>query len=171
MRIELTERAKDKGLMKMELFSNEETDHCIAGVVYEKRMKEGEVIEWLDPILIFKTPIKHGVYDKVVRLAEEAGILILIPEAKNLKSDYYGLSFSGHKTLVKSWGYTSNHLPPNKRWNETRMREAADNWLSDTVLLAEIVSFTWSKIVENMGEKEIITEIQQQYSNKHLIAN
>lgn len=170
MKVELTERARDKGLMKMELFSETEREHCIAGVLYEKRFKEGEVIEWLDPVLIFKTPIKHGVYDKIVRLAEAAGILLLIPEAKNLKSDYYGLSFTGHKTIVKSWGYTSNHLPPNKRWNETRMREAANNWLSDTVLLSDIIIFTWEKINENLTDEEIITAIQQRFSSQYLIA-
>lgn len=169
MKVQLTDRAKDKGLLEVELFSKQETEEIIAGVMYEKRTKENEIIEWLDPVLIFKTNIKHAAYDKVVRLAENAGILIMIPEAKNLKSDYYGLDFDGHKVFVKSWGYTSNHLPPNKRWGKFRMREAADNWLTDTILLADVVLFTLSKVNENLCDAEVIKLIQQQFKGKNLI--
>lgn len=169
MEVQLTERAKDKGLMKMELFSKKELAGCIAGVIYEKRTKDGEIIEWLDPILIFKSGVKHGDYDKAFRLAEKAGILLLLPEAKNFKTDYYGLSFDGHKNLIKSWGYTSNHLPPNKRWNENKMREAANTWLEDTVLLAEIVLFILDKLSAHLKEEEIVEMVRTEFSQKQLV--
>lgn len=168
MKVQLTERAREKGLVSVELLSQAETGNCIAGVLYEKRMKDGETIEWVDPIIIFKEPIKHGIYDKAVRIAEKAGILLLLPESKNFRTDYYGLMFNGYPTIIKSWGYTSNHVPVSKRWRKSVMEEKAVNWLPDVELMAEIIDFVITKMAEEITEDELVLMVSRLLKEKNV---
>jgi len=139
MKITISDRAKEKGLLSFEVLSEVETDKYIACVIYEKRKKDGEIVEWVDPSIIFKEDVKSKDYDRALRLIEEAGFIMVMPECKNFRTDYLGMSFNGYKPIVKSWGYTSNHLPVRKRWDRAKMEEKAEEWLPDIAMKAEII--------------------------------
>lgn len=168
MRCELTDRARYKGIKQVEIMEKVETTSYIACVVYEKRKKDGETIEWLDPAIVFKDKVKHGQYDQAVRLAEEAGLILLLPEEKNFRTDYYGLRFDGHGTIVKSWGYTSNHVPRSKRWKQEEMKTHAKQWLTDIHTAAEIV-FTMIDIINKTDTEEERLALAVKYlESKHV---
>lgn len=139
MKITMSSRAREKGIQTIRVLSAHETDKYIACVIYEKRKKDGEIVEWVDPSIVFKDKVKSKDYDRALKLIEEAGLIIIMPECKNFRVDYLGLTFDGYKPIVKSWGYTSNHLPIRKRWNQEKMQSKAEEWLPDIAMKAEII--------------------------------
>jgi len=139
MVIELTPRSKDRGIVEERIMKMEETERYIACVIYEKRKKNNEVIEELEPAIIFKTDIKHGDYEAAVRMAEEAGLTMIFPDDKSFRTDYYGLVFHGYKTIIKSFGYTSSFLPSYRRWKQDEMEKVASEWLEDIKLTASVI--------------------------------
>lgn len=139
MKIKLSERAKDKGIKKVQVLAEQETQNYIACILHERRVKDGEEVDWVDPTIIFKTDVKSKDYDQAVRLLEETGVIVLLPECQNFKTDYSGITFDGYTTLVKSWGYTSNHLPKYRRWNNEEMDKKAKEWINDIATKARII--------------------------------
>lgn len=169
MNIDLTGRAREKGMKEVKIMELNETEEYIACVLYEKRIKHSDRVEWLDPTIIFKTPVKHGIYDQAVRLAESAGLVLFLPDVDNFRTDYYGLSFNGHKSIVKSWGYTSNHLPISKRWNKSEMDANAKKWLPDINAVAQIVC-SLIEIVQTTSDENIRLELAKQYLENFQVA-
>lgn len=146
MMVEITERAKKKGFTQVEMLCPIDMGDYVVCALYERRevnKVESYVSEWLDPTIIFKTPVLHKEYDKALSLMKKMGSKILFAEAIKIQTDYYGLEFDGSKVFVRSWGYTSNHLPVGLRWNRQKIEETAKEWVpsfaADVELLYDII--------------------------------
>lgn len=168
LKIEITSRAKEKGIQQLEMLEYIETEKYFVGVVHEKRMREREIIDFVDPIVIFKTEIKSGDYDRARKFVENAGVLLILPETNNFKTAYYDMTFNGYTRLIKSWGYSSNHLPPSKRWDNRKIKRNAEAWLPDTILIAEIIQFALDLMDEGLNEIEIIANIKDKYRSSSI---
>lgn len=163
MELTVTKRAQEKGIRKLELLHMEETENYIVGVLHESRNKASDKIDWVDPIIFFKSDIKHGDYDRIKKMAEAAGLLFLLPEADNFKTDYYSIECKGILKMIKSWGYASTNLPPTRRWNEFRIREAASIWFEDIATMAKIIDSMYQDIKNEMTEDQVIANLKERF--------
>lgn len=161
MSVELTDRARNKGILEVEMLSTIERPDFIVCSLYEKREKNGIVVEWLDPTIIFKTPVKHKDYERAIRLTKEAGIFLIFPEAEKFQTDYYGLRFNGQKTIIKSWGYTSNHSPVSKRLSRPEIEDRAAEWMNDFVEDVEFLNEIVIMVLKRKTDEHILDWIRQ----------
>lgn len=155
---ELTERAKQKGIVELKMSHYNNLGDFATGIVHEKRIvhldqKEAKrtkqktrLDDVIYPVMIFPTELKHADYDRAKRFLEKAGLVLPLPNPDEFRTELYSVDLGPHQNILRGWGYDSGLLPPTKRWQEDRIASNTSLWVDDNEILAEMVSFT----VQNM---------------------
>lgn len=164
MELTVTNRAKEKNIRLLNMLEMEETETYIVGVLHESRNDPFERIDWVNPIIFFKSDIKHGDYDRIKKIAEAAGVLFLLPEPKNFETDYYSVQCNGVGKMLKSWGYASINLPRSRRWDTKQIQEKATIWMKDFKVIAEIIDYVYAGLIEGRSEEALIQYVKEDFN-------
>lgn len=164
MELTVTNRAKEKDIRLLNMLEMEETETYIVGVLHESRNNPFDRIDWVNPIIFFKSDIKHGDYDRIKKIAEAAGILFLFPESKNFETDYYSVQCNGIGKMLKSWGYASINLPRSRRWDANQIHEKAKVWMTDFKIVAQIIDFIYIGLREGRSEEMLAQQVKEDFA-------